>query len=367
MTLLLFILIMAILVIVHEFGHFIVARKNGVKVEEFGIGFPPRLFSFKRPETTYSLNLIPLGGFVRIKGETGDHKNDPDSYANKKPWQKALILVAGVAMNFLTGWLLLSLAVSIGVPIALEDVSPEQMSAVRDIGIRINNVLEKSPASEAGIKMGDMIESINGEQIQEVGEIQKYINEWGGKELDLKIKRGEEKINLKATPIKIARLNRFAIGIGLSKTGIISYPWPQALGEGLNRTIYIIKEIAFALGQLAKTVLTFHKPSSDVSGPVAIAVATNDVAKLGFAYLLQFMAVLSLNLAFINILPIPALDGGRLFFLIIEKLRGRPIGERLEIAAHNIGFTLLIILMVFVTISDIGKYGGVFLSTFKQF
>lgn len=358
MTVVLFVIVLAILVLIHELGHFLAAKKNGVKVEEFGFGFPPRLFGIKHGETLYSINLIPLGGFVKLKGETGEDKTDHDSFANKKFLVKALILLSGVIMNFLLAWTLISVGLAIGLPVPVEEA---QLSAGAHIGpsnIQIASVLPDSPASKAQVQPGDIVLEVNGAHYDKIEDLQSAINASDSQPLALEVKRGNDTLNFTLTPQMFPSINRYAIGVGLVETATVSFPWYTAIYEGLNRTLFATKEIFVSFYQLIHDLVFGKQVSSELSGPVGIAIITGQVAKLGIVYLMQFMAILSLNLAVINFLPFPALDGGRLFFVIIEKVRGRPVSRKLENVVHNIGFIFLIILMILVTIGDIGHYGA---------
>lgn len=349
-TILIFILILGLLIFVHEFGHFITAKKNGVRVEEFGFGFPPRIFGVKRGETIYSINLIPLGGFVKMIGEDGAEKNDPQSFASKKIWQRALILIAGIAMNFILAIVLLSVSNMIGLPMVVGD---NNNIANQDIKIQISEVVSDSPAAKAGIKVGDIIKSVNSQNIYRVTDFQNTIKENLEKETDITISRGKEELNLELVPRANPPEGQGAIGIGLAETTIIKYPWHQAFWQGLKSAYYFTVMFVIAFGNLIKNLILGGHISADVAGPVGIAVLTNQITKLGLVYVINFAAILSLNLAIINAIPFPALDGGRLLFLIIEKIKGSPVSQKIEQSIHLVGFSLLIVLMVVITFRDI--------------
>lgn len=356
-TIFTFIGVLAVLVLAHELGHFMMARKFGVKVSEFGIGFPPRIWGWRRGETLYSLNLVPLGGFVRIKGEAGEHVDDEDSFAHKPVWQRSLILVAGVAMNFLLAWFLLSAGFMWGLPQVVDDL-PDG-ARVAEHKVQIMNVLPEAPAAKAGLQFGDAILSINGEEIATVGAVQQKVGSSGGETLTFDIRRGGEQQTVEITPLELTETGGYGVGVALVESGIVSYPWYSAVVRGLEAAAIMTKEIVIAFYQLIHNLLSGGGVSMDVSGPVGIAVLTGQVARLGFIYLLQFAAMLSINLAVINILPFPALDGGRLLFVLAEKIRrGRGVNRRLEAVIHNIGFLLLIFLVITVTYHDILRYSS---------
>ena len=384
-TILIFVLILGILVFVHELGHFLIAKRMGMAVHEFGFGFPPRLigwrkkdlklskFSFKNWEiiagpklktnlnnenvdnTIYSLNALLFGGFVKIKGEQGDHQKDSNSFASKKPWQRFLTLSAGVGMNFFLGIILLSIGFAIGPPTFINDQTPKK-AIIKEIHIQILQVADNSPASEAKIKAGDIIRFVDNAEIVELLQFQDYIKEKLEVPITITYTRGQESNTVTITPKDLNNTGEGLLGVWLAETGLISYPWYLAIWNGIKATFAIIWQIAAALYLIIKNLLTAQSIGSDIAGPIGIAVMTGQVAKLGFIYLLQFTALLSINLAIINILPIPALDGGRILFLIIEKIKGKPINQRIESTIHNIGFLLLIGLIILVTFKDISRF-----------
>ena len=373
-TVLIFIIILGLLVFVHELGHFLVARRNGVMAEEFGFGFPPRIFGLYKTkngkrklmwgskdvestDTIYSLNWIPLGGFVKIMGEDGEEKKDPKSFASKSPFTRTRILAAGVAMNFLLAAVLLSIGYFVGIPQAVDDAASGNLKNEK---IQIIETIPGSPAEQMGIQVGDQIvgASVGSDRIVDfktVEEVQNFINAKKGQEIKLDVKRGNETLALSGTPRTDFPASEGALGISLVKTAEVSYPWYEAIWRGAKTTVDLAGMIIVAFGNLLWKLITGHSVGMDVSGPVGIAVLTGQVAKLGFIYILQFTALLSVNLAIINILPIPALDGGRILFILIEKIKGKAVSQKFEARAHNIGFALLITLMVVVTFRDVAR------------
>ncbi|MBI4599240.1 RIP metalloprotease RseP [Candidatus Uhrbacteria bacterium] len=366
-TILLFLLVLSILVFVHEFGHFVTAKKAGMKVEEFGFGFPPRLWGVKRGDTVYSINWIPLGGFVKIKGESGDQAHDPDSFASKPAWKRFIVLIAGVAMNFLLAGVLLSIGLMVGLPTVVgDDVSPR--ARVSEEVVHVASVLSESPAARAGVQGGDTLVSIDGTVFTSSDEARAYIRSHSESDVSLSLKRGEgEYVTaiMRAEPLSEA--GTVGVGVGLVTTALISYPWYEALVQGFVLAGLLTWEVLRAFGQLLSNLVVHQTIAVDLAGPVGIAVMTGEAAKLGFTYLLQFAAVLSINLAIVNVLPFPALDGGRILFLLIEKIRRRPVNERIEAVVHNLGFGLLMALVLLVTYRDIVRFSGDFLSNVKNF
>lgn len=383
-TLLIFLLVLAILVLAHEAGHFIVARRAGVRVDEFGFGFPPRilgiyrhphtkkfkLVGFKKlksvgkeegyedlPATIYSLNLIPLGGFVKIKGEDGGDAHDADSFAHKKPWIRSLILSAGVLMNVVTASVLLSIGFMVGIPAILGDTLPAG-ATVRDREVQIIEVAKESPAEAAGVEAGDALRMVNGDAVKNQDEAFQKISAGaavGNVQLD--IMRGQEKKSFVITPKVLKEVGRPAIGVTLVDTGLVTLPWYRAIPEGIRATGSFFTEIVVSFGKVIGNLFAGTSVSGQLSGPVGIAVMTGQAARLGISYLLQFTALLSLNLALVNILPIPALDGGRLLFVAIEKIRrGKPVSRHAENLVHTVSFVLLLLLVILITAKDIGKF-----------
>lgn len=368
-TAIIFILILGVLIFVHELGHFLVAIRNGIKADEFGFGFPPRIVGvvkndktkkyeivwgekdIKSKNTIFSFNWIPLGGFVKIKGEDGG-SNDKDSFATKPAWIRTKVLAAGVTMNFILAWFLLSIVFTLGAPEAIEDGVK-----AKDAKVQISHIVDDTPAKEMGLAVGDQVTKIcdnkkNCRTISKVEELQTFINEHKGQTITLTIKRGDVISELKGIPRKEYPSDQGSLGVGLARTALIKYPWYEAIGRGLTAVFDMTFLIVTTLFSLLAQLLSGSKPAMDVAGPIGIAIMTKQVSALGLVYILQFTAVLSINLAIINILPFPALDGGRIFFILIEKIKGSPVNQKTEQLANSIGFSLLLLLMVVVTFHD---------------
>ncbi len=357
-TLLIFIVILSVLVFVHELGHFLTAKRAGATVYEFGFGFPPRLFGIKRGGTIYSLNWLPLGGFVKIKGEGGDEQGAQDSFASFSASKRVLILVSGVAMNVLLAMLLFSFAFAIGAPTALDGALPPG-AHVREQRIQILAVRSGSPAAEAGLRYGDALVRIDGQPVASIETLQTYNSAHANTEEQLTILRGSEERTVRITPKPLdGGEGRAVWGVELSETALVSLPWYRALWQGARTAIVLFGAIIIAFYDFLRNLLIHQTVSAEVAGPVGIAAMTGQVANLGLVYLVQFAALLSLNLAFINVLPIPALDGGRILFVLIERIRGRRVSPSTETLIHNIGFVLLILLIFAITIKDVSKLAG---------
>jgi regulator of sigma E protease len=391
LTILIFIVLLGVLVFVHELGHFLVAKWNGIKSEEFGFGFPPRIagiyrdsrrsswrlvagrkeyplskpgFLFRgegeplkpaseRPDTIYSVNWIPLGGFVKIKGEDARTSLDPDSFANKPAWTRVKVLGAGVFMNVLLAWALFAAVFMIGIPQAIE---PAERAAYPEAAVMVTEVKSGSPAAEMGLKMGDEILRINGEPAAGETAVGDLIRRHAGEEVNLEVRRFNEELELSGVPRADAAPEEGALGFGYAYTVIKRFGPLESVGQGFQATYTITLAIFEAFGKMIASLFGGEKVPLDVTGPVGIVYLTKQMNEMGTAYLLQFAALLSLNLAIINILPVPALDGGRILFVIIEKLKGRPVSEGVEGLIHQAGFVLLLFLMLLITLRDFAQY-----------
>jgi len=358
-TIVLFVVVLGLLVCAHELGHFFAAKRSGVRVDEFGFGFPPRIFGKRFRGTLYSLNWIPLGGFVKIKGVAGDDSEpisntDSDSFAAQPFLRKFLILFAGIGMNVVVAVILFALSFAWGF-----DATPDTLNSgaiTSDSRIVVSQVLAESPAATAGIQPGDVIRQYADEAQVTVPRLQEFFAAHANTVVPLTVQRGEEApYEVKVTPEQIVRDTQVfvGIGVGLEELVHVRYPWYQALWLGGKTTVLTIGEIFVSLGTLIKTLFVEKSVPQGLAGPVGIAVMTKQVADMGFVYLLQFAALLSVNLAVFNFLPIPALDGGRIAFVLIEKIQRKPVSQRVEATIHTIGFALLLLLIGVVTWKDI--------------
>jgi len=371
----LFLIILSVLVFVHELGHFVVARRNGMRVDEFGFGFPPRLGGIvkdaktgkwkfvwggkleRSKNTIYSINWIPLGGFVKIKGEDGSGRDEEDSFASKSAWARIKVLAAGVTMNFALAWVIFAIVFMIGAPKAVED----EDRTGENPSVKIGRVAENSPAAAMGLQIGDEITKLSGNaltvpNIDKVSEVQKFITQNKGQEVTVTVLRGKELLDVQGMPRKEYPENEGSLGVELVRTAIVKYPIHEAVWQGLVGTYNLTIMILVAFGGMIKSLVATGTAPADIAGPVGIAYLTKQVADLGLVYVLQFAAVLSVNLGIINILPIPALDGGRIFFVLAEIIKGSPISKKFEQTTHAIGFSLLMLLMVVITFHDFSQF-----------
>lgn len=358
LTIIAFILILGFLVLVHELGHFIAARRLGVGVEEFGLGFPPKIWSRHWRGTKFSLNLIPLGGFVKIKGEEGGASEERDSFASRPVWQRTAIVLAGVVMNVLAGWLILAVLFSTGAPMEITD--NVNRAFVRGSDVVIANIVPDSPAQKAGLKEGDKLKSIDNEQVKLIEDFQAYVGAKTLQSVKLVYSRDNAEFTVEVVPevIKEVEEGRAIIGLELAELGLVRWPVHRAVVESAKAAYNYLGRIVLTLGSLVKQVAIGQGVGENLGGPVAIAVATNDMVDLGWPYALLFTAVLSFNLAIINIFPFPALDGGRIVFFMVEKIRGKPSRRLVEDWFHRAGFILLMLFAIFITYHDIIRFGG---------
>ncbi len=350
LTLILVILIISLLILVHEWGHFYSARRLGVKVEEFGFGFPPKIFSFVKGGVRYSLNLLPLGGFVKIFGEHGEGEEHKFSFASRPAWHRFIILAAGVFMNLVLAWIFFSIGAGLGMP----KISEESGAPVSILG-----VMPESPAQKVGLRLGDQILEMRGRdntlRVESEEDVQNFTDAYRGEEIMLVISRGEEVREIKITPRAVFPQGEGPLGVALGRLAIAKSPWYLAPIDGLKTLAISTVATVYGLYSIARDFLVTGGTQAAVSGPVGIFMFAQESRVLGLSFFLQFVGILSVNLAILNFLPIPALDGGRILFLAIEKIKGRKINQNTENMVHTIGFVVLILLMLLVTYQDLTR------------
>ena len=342
-----------ILIVIHELGHFLLAKKFGVRVDEFGIGYPPRIWGKKIGETIYSINFLPFGAFVKIFGED-ERKKNPRSFSSKPIWQRMLIVLGGVVSFWIVGAILLSIVFSIGTPHVIDD-----SIVAEDAKVQIVSVSSDSPADQVGLRTGDSIKqfSILESQfsIDKVSQIQEIGENYKGQEVTLTIERGKQVFDVNLTPRVSPPSGEGAIGVGLIRTILKSYAWYQAPVEGIKATGLLTKAILQSFYYIVKSLFQGQGLPAGVQmvGPIGIFNLFTQFGQLGANYFLQFVAIISIYLAVFNLLPIPALDGGKMLFLIIEGVKGRPVKQAVEQRITAFFFTLLLLFMVWVTIKDV--------------
>ncbi len=351
MSIVLFFIILAVLVLIHEFGHFYAAKKSGVRVDEFGLGFPPRIWSKQIGETTYSLNAVPFGGFVKIFGENPDDESiaGPDkgrSFVHVSKIKQIIILAAGVFMNIVFAWVLFSIAFMSGMT---TELTPENERYAENSHLLVAEVIPGSPAAKAGILAGDEIKNFGTTTFKE------KIIASAGKPVSFTVERLSGSKEITVIPEKGVTGSDFSIGIAMRTVGNIHLPFITAFVEGGRLTIHMFGQITSGIYTLIHDAILGKADLSQVSGPVGIARLVDDAARLGVVYLLSFTAFISLNLAVLNLVPFPALDGGRILFVIVEAIIRRPISPKVANTCNTIGFALLIFFMLFVTYKDIVK------------
>ena len=344
------------LLVLHEFGHFILAKKFGVEVEEFGVGYPPRIFGKRVGETIYSLNLLPFGAFVKIKGEEGKlGVEDARSFSGKPIWQRALILVGGVVSFWLIGFIIFSvIAGTWGLPISVpDDFQPQNLRAGVQIAkgpqVQIISISSGSPAETAGLQTGDIMLKFD-----KVKEVQEFTAEHLNQKTTLTIKRGEEVFDVNLVPRISPPEGEGAIGVALARTILKKYSWYKAPLQGVLVTWRQTVAVPVILGGiLAKAIQGEKIEGVRLVGPIGIGEIMAEALKISFGNFLLLIAMISIWLALFNLLPIPAVDGGRLLFLGIEKVKGSPVNPNLERNITALFFSILVALMIFVTIKDI--------------
>lgn len=363
-TLLVFLVILGILVFVHEFGHFIVAKKLGVGVEEFAFGFRPRLWAKKVGETTYALNLIPLGGYVRLFGEQ-EGEIGPRSFKGKGIKDRFLIFVAGSMMNLILAWFVLTILFAAGFNPLLAGVGNNPFVTGLQ-KVKITEVSANSPAAQIGLKKEDVILSLNGEKIATDQEFVVKTNQHRGEEVNLKIERDGVTQELKVTPRQKPPIGEGAIGVTIQGYGNVKSSIIAAPAAAVYETGHIIVQSAVGFGNFVRDLIIRQRVSEDVTGIVGVGELTGYARRLGIGYLAQLLVIISASLAVINLMPILPLDGGHVAALIYEKVVRRPLSEKQFSVFWTAGFALVLLFFVVVTYKDfirfdvIGRIVGIF-------
>lgn len=368
MTIVVFIIILAVLIFTHELGHFWAAKKAGVRVDEFGFGFPPKIWSFRRGETEYSINLIPIGGFVKIFGENPDEESERGSDCSRsliyKPrYIQAVILAAGVFLNLVLAWFLLSLSFYVGMPVAISD-SPTG-AVVKDERLIITSILNNSPADKAGFLAGDTIIKLKNSEKKEITmpsieETQTFIKKHADQPIEIFYSRGHgeslERGEIKVIPRNGVVGDEAGIGITMEEIGIAKLSLLRSFVVGFQYTYSLTVATVVGFGDFIVGLFTDGGQAlSNVSGPIGLFGLVSNISRLGLVYLINFTAIISINLAVLNLLPFPALDGGRLLFLLIEAIKGSRLNPKIANVLNAAGFIMLLILMAVVAVSDISK------------
>lgn len=358
MDLIIFVAALSILVLVHEFGHFFAARKTGVRVEEFGLGLPPRIVGKKIGQTIYSINWLPIGGFCNLLGEDSANKDEADrknqkheSFQYKKPWQKLLIVMGGVLMNLVLAIVIFSVVYTIlGVPEETDKIS-------------IVDVSKNSPAEKVGLQEKDIIVAVNEKQVTKSEELIKEVAKFKGGKVILNIVKKDE---VKMTQVEIeVRENppedEGSMGVAISNTEMVKFPWyriDKGIVAGFKEAYYWGEVIFGGVFKMIKGLLVGEIPK-DVSGPIGMFEATSAIKKnQGILAVIHFFGIVSVNLAVVNILPFPALDGGRIIFVIYEMITKKRANQKIETTVNNLGMLVLLALILLITVGDIGRLLG---------
>ncbi len=363
-----FLITFSALVLVHEAGHFFAARIRGVRVEEFGFGFPPRLFAKKVGETIYTLNLIPLGGVVKLYGENEadvkrggslDSARDDAagvSFAARSFGEKMFIVLAGVGSNLLFTLAILSVLLSVGTTQPLTHLYPQ--AKIHAPRLVVTQVLAGSPAAKSDLHVGDLITNVNGRPILDARALAGLFQESEGQSIILDITRGQNHESISVTPKRLDAVDgRVAVGVGLETIATVSYPFWLSPAYAVAESWFLGKAMLSVLGSVVSKLFISHTTNNlGVTGPIGIAVMSGQVARMGFNAFAYFLALLSLNLALLNVLPLPALDGGRAAVILGERIAGRAIHHKLENAIQLIGVALILSLALLVTIQDLHIY-----------
>ncbi len=361
MSVIIFLGVLFVLVLVHELGHFMTAKWTGMRVDEFGIGFPPKLFGIRKGETLYSFNIFPVGGFVKIYGEdsmgVAEDAGASGSFTSKSKWAQSLVLLAGVVMNILFAWLMVSIAFGLGVESAVTE-----SEATNEARLTITSVLPESPAGKAELLPGVVIKGVeaDGDTLKSFtpSAFSAFVETHKDDALTMMYThKGELRVvELSSVSGIIAdKPEQHAIGVALTQVDTLERSVRESVSDAFIYTVTGLRDITLGLGSLLYDTVRFDADFSQLAGPVGIVGLVGEASAYGITALLMFTAFISLNLAVINILPFPALDGGRLLFVIIEAVKGSPINPRYVGIMNTVGFFLLIALMIAVTWNDIAR------------
>lgn len=334
---------LSVLILGHEAGHFLTAKLFGLKVDEFGFGFPPRIKAVKKGETSYSFNWLPFGGFVKIAGEEEQITNPEELAALpaeekrryflfQPAWKRFIVIGSGVFVNFMIGWAMASMVFMIGTPTLLI----------------VSGVESGSPADNAGILSGDIIKNYSNSK-DFIG----FINQHRGQAINLNIIRGNKDVKISAVPRISTGPNEGALGVAFSESGVRSESFFAALSDGFRESVFIVGATISAFYDLAKNLILHGSLMAGVVGPVGIFSVAEKTGQAGLIYLIQLIGLISLNLAVVNLIPFPALDGGRLFLIIVEKIKGSPVSVKAQSYINGAGLVFLLLLMAVVTVRDV--------------
>lgn len=354
------VLFFILLIVVHEYGHFIAAKRNGVEVEEFGIGFPPKIvgktFGKGIWRSYYTLNLLPLGGFVKLKGEA-DADKEKGAYGAASFWAKTKIILAGVFMNFVVAWLIFSVLAATGIPSMISNQYKRDSAQQVKNFVAVGYTEEGSPAEEAGLLVGDRITSVNNVVVDSSSTLFDTTEELAGQEVAIEYVRDGQDETTSAV-LRTVESDEPFLGVGPADIEVNKYPLWEAPIVGAGTTLQLTGETYKGLGRLVGDLFggEFSEAADNVSGPVGIFVILDNASVFGFEFLLFFIGIISLTLAVMNSLPIPALDGGKLFVSGAFKLIRKPLTKNIETAIHGTGFVVLMGLILLISYVDVQRF-----------
>ena len=353
-TTLVFLVVLGVMVFVHELGHFLIAKKSGVKVEEFAFGFRPRLWSKTIGETTYAINLIPLGGYVKMFGES-DGKTGPRSFKSKNPASRFAILVAGSTMNLLMAWLIFSILFAIGFQPFVPEASKNPFLTERPTTI-VSKIVYGSPAELSGFWLDDQIIAVNGQHLEDGNGFVGRIRDLNGQTATVTIKRGGKTLDLTVTPRVNPPPGQGAIGIAIAMSGQVKSAWYKAPMAAVYETGRVIGISAVGFVGFVKNFVIKQEVSEDVTGIVGVGALTGVARRMGFDYLVQLVALISIGLGVVNLMPILPLDGGHIAVLAYERITRRSLTERQFSVFATAGLAFILLMFVVVTFKDFIRF-----------
>lgn len=344
-----FLAVLSVLVLVHEFGHFIVAKRAGIRVEKFSFGFGPKLFGVRRGETEYIVSAIPLGGYVKMSGDEPNEslKGEREEFLSRSVFTRFAVIVAGPALNYVLAFCIFSVIFMFGSPTMTTEVG---------------GLLKDYPAEKGGVLVGDKVLSVDGKNVKYWDDMTAAIHGHSSGPVLLSIERDGATLAISLEPIVRTAKDIFGKESRMSLVGIapsqkiesVRYGFLDSIGMGAKKLVQLTAMTYKAIWAMIVGQMSFKE---SMTGPIGIFVITGQAARLGFIYILHLMGILSASLAIFNLLPLPILDGGHILFLAIEKLRGKPLSVKTQEMIANIGVTLLIVLTAFIFYSDIMKFG----------
>ncbi len=351
-TIMSFVVLLGVLVFIHELGHFLVAKKVGIRVDSFSLGFPPNIISKKYGDTVYSIGMIPLGGFVKMAGESPDEEptGNNDEFSSKKVWQRFLVIFAGPFMNYVLAiFVTAGLLFSYGIPTTSQDEAT------------IGGVASDKPAGQAGLLANDVVIAIDGAPVKNFDELRVLVQPNAGKSLNFTWLRGVDTISADVVPLATPVASPDGILDTIGQIGVMAkeiYPGGIGLVESLSLGLKATNNMIWQILLFLKSLVSGNVAANSVGGPIYIAQQSGAAAQQGLFAFLQLMAVLSVNLAVLNVLPIPVLDGGHMVFLALEKIKGSPVKMKIRMIAQQGGMLFLLGYILFVSWNDVVRWLG---------